>query len=383
MSSQSQNNGASALTNVVLYSQFQVDPATGVLMGYNPVMQTWVPLGPTPLGTEALIGLANCQSTPDLITLHRNDPLLQILAQRATGTRPDPDAVLYVQELLARSDAAANSTSTAATTTTNNNDCKPPAQPTQPTSTVKQVRFPSNMVPMSPPPQVASLAASTSTSAPAPPPAIAPSGPSNNVQQDAYQTLTTTTGRTFKALRLTREVKTGNKIRSHIVPNPRKTHITDNDAMPSNKKKLNAKWLQERFNTLEAELKASLIDQAQKDGLDMTTGSTFGDDVPQGIRSRDCLTCLKNVLEAHKSFCRKDIGQIALAEFLDFYISEHNVQFAGFSPRDTNYFKNHILSIIDTVHVNYHSNNGQKSPYHLEFALESQLPADSDDSSAS
>ena len=94
-------------------------------MGYNPVMQTWVPLGPTPLGTEALIGLANCQSTPDLITLHRNDPLLQILAQRATGTRPDPDAVLYVQELLARSDAAANSTSTAATTTTNNDDRKP------------------------------------------------------------------------------------------------------------------------------------------------------------------------------------------------------------------------------------------------------------------
>ena len=168
MSSTNSNNGGNAMSSpgafnaTFLYTGFQISPSDGRLLGFNQLTAQWEAMGPAPLGSEAIKGLASCYPTSELINLHKGDPIMNVLLSRAV--QGDTDALSYVQPLFQATTQLMGIATTGTTVNSSNDQRKRPAlaQPPQ------QPPAPSFVIPSSPPPQVppqASLPAATSTAA--------------------------------------------------------------------------------------------------------------------------------------------------------------------------------------------------------------------------
>ena len=197
----------------------------------------------------------------------------------------------------------------------------------------------------------------------------------------------TQSGRLWKAVRVTREIvsSSGTRVTKQVTPNPRRHFVIDSLTMQPSKKDHNLKWLNKQYTALEESLQTALINCAAINDVDLDTAgpSVFGESVPAALASRHCLKALESTLSYLKSKGRKDIEQIAAYEFLDGYVNKHNLQYGGFSTKDSKFFKEVIFGIVNTIHTNYKNQHGKKSPFHLNFTLESIIKPDSDSDSSS
>ena len=254
------------------------------------------------LGSDELKGLACCFTTEQLVNIHKADPILSILTNRASRGS-DNTARTYINSLSTAVPVSQAQPSFA-------------TLPTMNSSTLFRAPIPflasanATPVPMSPPPiapapaPVTSTTATSTTAVPAtasaaPAQALTPatSSTGSNLYARTVATVASASTRLWKQLICTRKVKSGSKIRLYTTPNPRQSFILDDSTLPPVSKRTHLKWLDDNFKKLEGNLKTELVQQATNDNLDMTIESTFGDGIPEGLTSRSCLTYLATVLD--------------------------------------------------------------------------------------